>query len=169
MAFFAIELTQGPNLWFPNLHVTQSINRPQLGGLVAALPRHCHVRGRLGVRGRSWPSATAASGRLCAPPTKMVFVCHARSGRSQKGGRKRRGGGGGNGVSIEQCAQCLLPVGTTTGLFLLPWGVGGWEVVVPLTTAEVGGGLQATPTSAPLPRCAMGRHFRGPPCKGMLD
>ena len=31
MAFFAIELTQGGNLRFPNLHVTQSIKRPQLG------------------------------------------------------------------------------------------------------------------------------------------
>ena len=31
MAFFAIELTQGGNLRFPNLHVTQSIQRPQLG------------------------------------------------------------------------------------------------------------------------------------------
>ena len=31
MAFFAIELTQGGNLQFPNLHVTQSIKRPQLG------------------------------------------------------------------------------------------------------------------------------------------
>ena len=28
MAFFAIELTQGGNLRFPNLHVTQSIKRP---------------------------------------------------------------------------------------------------------------------------------------------
>ena len=28
MAFFAIELTQGGNLPFPNLHVTQSIKRP---------------------------------------------------------------------------------------------------------------------------------------------
>ena len=28
MAFFEIELTQGPNLRFPNLHVTQSIKRP---------------------------------------------------------------------------------------------------------------------------------------------
>ena len=31
MAFFAIELTQGGNLRFPNLHVTQSIKRPELG------------------------------------------------------------------------------------------------------------------------------------------
>ena len=31
MAFFAIELTQGPNLRLPNLHVTLTINRPQMG------------------------------------------------------------------------------------------------------------------------------------------
>ena len=31
MAFSAIELTQGWNLRFPNMHVTQSIRRPQLG------------------------------------------------------------------------------------------------------------------------------------------
>ena len=28
MAFFAIEVTQGPNLRFPNMHVTQGIKRP---------------------------------------------------------------------------------------------------------------------------------------------
>ena len=38
-----------------------------------------------------------------------------------------------NGVSIEECVQCLLPVETTTGHFLLSgWG-GGREVVAPLT------------------------------------
>ena len=31
VAFFAIELTQGPNLPFCNLHVTQSMKRPLLG------------------------------------------------------------------------------------------------------------------------------------------
>ena len=30
-AFLAIELTQGPNLRFPNLHVTQAIKRPHKG------------------------------------------------------------------------------------------------------------------------------------------
>ena len=41
-----------------------------------------------------------------------------------------------NGVSIEQCAQCLLPVGTTTGHFLLSgWG-NGREVLAPLTNEE---------------------------------
>ena len=74
-----------------------------------------------------------------------------------------------NGVSIEQCAQCLLAVGTTTGYFLLSgWG-GGTEVVAPLTNEEPGGGggSQATLISAPWPRCAMGRHCPRPPCKGM--
>ena len=72
-----------------------------------------------------------------------------------------------NGVSIEQSAQCLLPVGTTTGHFLLSgWG-NGREVIAPLTNEEAGGS-QATPISAPWPRCAMGRHCPSPPCKGML-
>ena len=31
MGFFSIQLTQGPNLRFPNVHVTQAIKRPQLG------------------------------------------------------------------------------------------------------------------------------------------
>ena len=39
MAFFAIELTQGCNVRFPNLHVTQAIERPQLGRLVPGVPR----------------------------------------------------------------------------------------------------------------------------------
>ena len=37
MAFFAIELTQGPDLQFPNLHVTQDIKRPQLGAQDSAM------------------------------------------------------------------------------------------------------------------------------------
>ena len=72
-----------------------------------------------------------------------------------------------NGVSIEQSAECLLPVGTTTGHFLLS----GWEirreVIAPLTNEEAGA-VPATPNSARWPRCAMGRHCPGPPCKGML-
>ena len=71
-----------------------------------------------------------------------------------------------NGVSIEQCAACFLPVGTTTGHFLLSgWG-DGRELVAPLTNEEVGG-VAGHPIKAPWPRCAMGRHCAGPPCKGM--
>ena len=53
-----------------------------------------------------------------------------------------------NGVSIEQCAQCLLPVGTTSGLFLLS-GWGGGRVIAPLTNEQVGGG-RMPPRSVPL-------------------
>ena len=43
-----------------------------------------------------------------------------------------------SGVSIEPSAQCSLPVGTTTGHFLLSgWG-NGREVIAPLTNEEVG-------------------------------
>ena len=54
MAFFAIELTQGGNLRFPNVHVTQSIKRPQLGapGGRVAKRVQCDGPGRLGVGGR---------------------------------------------------------------------------------------------------------------------
>ena len=52
MAFFAIELTQGGNLRFPNVHVTQSIKRPSWGHLLAGWPRQSSVMGRLGVGGR---------------------------------------------------------------------------------------------------------------------
>ena len=45
-----------------------------------------------------------------------------------------------NGVSIEPSAQCLLPVGTTTGHFLLSgWG-NGRQVIAIVTNEEVGGG-----------------------------
>ena len=61
-----------------------------------------------------------------------------------------------NGVSIEQCAQCLLPVGTTTGHFLLSgWG-GGREVVAPLTNEEVGGGVADHPDHCPLAKVCHG-------------
>ena len=54
-----------------------------------------------------------------------------------------------NGVSIEQCAQCLLPMGITTGHFLLSgWG-SGRDVVAPLTN-EGGGGGRRPPRSVPL-------------------
>ena len=61
----------------------------------------------------------------------------------------------------------LAPGGNNHQAFFVE-GMGG-GVVAPLTTEEVGGGgWQATPTSAPWPRCAMGRHCRGPACKSML-
>ena len=60
-----------------------------------------------------------------------------------------------NGVTIEQCAQCLLPLGTTTGHFLLSgWG-DGREVVAPLTNDEVGG-VARHPDQCPLAKVPYG-------------
>ena len=103
---------------------------------------------------------------LCATHKDALCV-PCQQGEEPEGGGEEDGGEDPNGVSIEQCAQCLLPVGTTTGHFLLTGWWGGREVVAPLTTEEVGG-LHANPISAPRPRCAAGRRRRGPPYKGML-
>ena len=66
-----------------------------------------------------------------------------------------------NGVCIEQCAQCLLPVGTTTGHFLLSgWG-GGREAVAPLTNEEVGGEVTGHPKECPLAKVCHGEAL---PC-----
>ena len=70
-----------------------------------------------------------------------------------------------NGGGIEQCAQCLLPVGTTTGHFLLSgWGVGR-EVVPPLTTKEVGG-VAGHPDQCPLAKVCHGEALPWPTLQG---
>ena len=60
-----------------------------------------------------------------------------------------------NGVSIEPCAQCLLPLGTTTGHFLLSGLGNGREVIAPLTNEEVGG-IEGHPDQCPLARVCHG-------------
>ena len=71
-----------------------------------------------------------------------------------------------NGVSIEQCARRLLPVGTTTGHFLLSgWG-GGREVVAPLTNEEVGGGVAGHPNQCPLAKVCHGEALPWPTLQG---
>ena len=52
MAFFAIELPQGPNLRFSNLHVTQSIKRPQLGALGGPVAKIVPCEGVVRCRGK---------------------------------------------------------------------------------------------------------------------
>ena len=52
MAFFAIELTPGPNLRFPNLHVTQSIKRPQLGAPGGQVAKTVPCGGAVRCRGK---------------------------------------------------------------------------------------------------------------------
>ena len=118
MAFFSIELTQGPNLRFPNLHVTQSIKRPQLeapGGRVAkTVPCEGAVKCRGKVVAKSYGCKRAA---LRAAHKDLCLPCQ--EGEEQEGGEEEALLEDPTGVSIEQCAQCLLPVGTTTRHFLL--------------------------------------------------
>ena len=52
MAFFAIELTQGGNRRFPNLHVTQSIKRPQLGARGGRVAKTVQCDGAVRCRGK---------------------------------------------------------------------------------------------------------------------
>ena len=117
MAFFAIELTQGPNLWFPNLHVPRAIKRPQLGVPGARGAKTPPCKGALRCRGKAVAEPYGrAQASLCAAHKDGLCVPW-QEGEQPEGGEE--GGGGGNGVSIEQCAQPLLRVGTTTGHFLL--------------------------------------------------
>ena len=74
MAFFAIELTQGPNLGFPNVHVTQSIKRRQLGarGVAKTVPCEGAVRcrGKIVAKCYGCDSATLCAAHkdgLCVP------------------------------------------------------------------------------------------------------
>ena len=52
MASFAIKLNQGPNLRFPNLHVTQAIKRPQLGAPCAQGPKTAPCEGAVRCMGK---------------------------------------------------------------------------------------------------------------------
>ena len=159
MAFFAIELTQGGNLRFPNLHVTQSIKRPQLGAPGGQVAKTVQCEGAVRCRGKVIAKCYGCDRAVLCAAHKDGLCVPCQEGEEVEGGEEEVVVEDPNGVSIEPSAECLLPVGTTTGHFLLSgWGNGRGG----------GGGSQATPISAPWPRCAMGRHCPGPPCKGML-
>ena len=154
-AFFAIELTQGPNLRFPKLHISHAIWRPQLGAPRAQGPKTTPCEGLVRCRGRVVAKCCGCEGLHLCVAHKGGLCVACQEGEAREGGEEEQLLKDPNGVNIEQCAQCFLPVGTTTGYFLLSgWGAGS-EVVAPLTTGEVGGGSQSTPISARWPRCAM--------------
>ena len=95
----------------------------------------------------------------------MAFVCHARRGRSPRGVEEEVVVEDPNGVTIEQSAQCFLPVGTTTGQFLLSgWG-NGREVIAPLTNEEVGG-IAGHPGQCPLAKVCHGEALPWPSLQG---
>ena len=64
-----------------------------------------------------------------------------------------------NGVDIEQHAQCLLRVGTTSGHFLLSGRGVGRKLVALLTTEELGG-VAGHPASCPLAKVCHAEALR---------
>ena len=70
-----------------------------------------------------------------------------------------------NWVSIEQSAQCLLLMGTTTGHFLLSGWRNGREVIAPLTNEEVGG-VAGHPDQCPLAKVCHGEALPWPSLQG---
>ena len=134
----------------------------------AQVPRRPRVRGGVRCKGKVVAKCYGCDrAGLCVAQSDALSVpCQERE--QVEGGEEEVGGEDPDGVSIEHCAQCLLPVGTTTGHFLLTgWG-GGRGRFLPLSLPRRWRGWPATPTSAPWPRCAMGRHCPGPAWKSML-
>ena len=126
MAFFAIELTQGPNLRFSNLHVTQSIKRPQPGAPGGQVAKTVPCQGAVRCRGKVVAKCYGCERALLCAAHKDGLCVPSLEGEEQDGGEVEQLVSNPHWVSIEQCNQCLLAVGTTTGPFFFPGGgVGG--------------------------------------------
>ena len=140
-AFFAIELTQGGNLRCPDLHVTQSIKRPQLGAPGGRVAKTVQCEGAVRCRGKVVANCYGCKRAVLCAAHKDGLCVPCQEGEEVAGGEEEEVVEDPNGVSVEQCAQFLLPVGTATGHFLLS-GWGNWrEVIAPLTNL---GGLLRT-------------------------
>ena len=126
MAFFAIELTQGLHLRFPKVHVTQSIKGPQLGAHGSQVPKTVPCEGAARCTGKVVAKCYGCDRAALCATHKDGLWSQCQEVEELEGGEEGGRGGDPNGVIIEQCAQCLLPVGTTTVHFLLT-GWGGWE------------------------------------------
>ena len=165
MAFFAIELTQGGNLRFPNLHVTQSIKRPQLGAPSGRVAKTVQCDGAVRCRGKVVANCYGCNRMILCTAHKDGLCVPCQEGEEVEGGEEEVVVEDPNGVSIEQSAQCLLPVGTTTGHFLLSgWG-NGRAVIAPLTNEEVGG-VAGHPDQCPLAKVCHGEALPWPSLQG---
>ena len=138
MAFFAIELTQGGNLRLPNLHVTQAIKRPEVGAPGGRVAKTVQYDGAVRCRGKVVANYYGCNRLILCTAHKDGLCAPCQEGEEVEGGEEEEEVVDPNGVSIEQSAECLLPVGTTTEHFLLSgWGIGR-EVISPLTNEEAG-------------------------------
>ena len=88
MAFFTIELTQGPNLRFPNVHVTHAITRPKLGAPGALGRKTVPCQGAVACRGKVVAKCYGCErAGLCATHKDGLCVpCHEREEHEEGGG-----------------------------------------------------------------------------------
>ena len=110
MAFFAIELTQGGNLRFPNVHVTQSIKRPQLGAPGGRMAKTVQCDGAVRCRGKVAANCYGCNRLILCTDHKDGLCVPCQEGAEVEGREEVVVVEDPNGVSIEQTAQCLLPV-----------------------------------------------------------
>ena len=91
MAFFAVELTHGPRLRFPNLRVAQSIKRPHLGAPGARGPKTAPCEGAVRCRGKVVAKCYCCerAGWCAAHKDGLCVPCQQ--------GEEHEGGGGGAG------------------------------------------------------------------------
>ena len=90
MAFFAIELTQGRNLRFPNLHVTQSIKRPQLGAPGGRVAKTVQCDGAVRCRGKVVANCYGCNRAVLCAAHKDGLCVPRQEGGEVEGGRRRR-------------------------------------------------------------------------------
>ena len=104
MAFFAIELTQGANLRFPNLHLTQSIKPPHLGAPGGRVTKTVPWQGEVRCRGKVVAKCYGCDrAGLCAAHKDGLCV-PCQEGEEPEGGEEEVLVEDPNGVSIEHCA-----------------------------------------------------------------
>ena len=100
MAFFAIELTQGPNLRFPNLRVTQAIERPQLGARGGQVAKTVPYQGAVRCRGKVVTKCYGGDRAVLCAAHKDGFCVPCHEGGEQEGGEEEEFVEDPNGVRI---------------------------------------------------------------------
>ena len=88
MAFFAIELTQGGNLRFPNLHVTRSIKRPQLGAPGGRVARTVQCDGAVKCRGKVVANCYGCNRLILCTAHKDGLCVPCQEGEEVEGGEE---------------------------------------------------------------------------------
>ena len=101
---FAIELTQGENLRFPNLHVTESIKRPQLGAPGGRMAKTVQCEGAVRCSGKVAAKCYGCDRAALCAAHKDGLCVPCQEGEELEGGEEVVVVEDPNGVSIEQCA-----------------------------------------------------------------